>query len=91
MKRNFNRDLFYQFAFDRDKVIGHFKNLGFDLVFQKPFDGVNGLRQEMHFWRPLMDKIYGSRKFLFKVSRFLLNKVFSCFSSHIILLVFKKS
>ena len=64
---NFNRDLFYQFAFAHNEVIEYFKNLGFKLIYQKSFDGVNGLKEEIFFLKSFMDKVYRSRKFYLRL------------------------
>ncbi|MDP1833398.1 MAG: methyltransferase domain-containing protein [Candidatus Moranbacteria bacterium] len=90
-ENNFNKETFYQFALDHKKVIEKFELSGFSLVSKKPFDGIKGLKDEVNFMKNPLQKIYDSRNIFCKIISFSISKFFYSFSSHSILLVFKKN
>jgi len=51
-------EYFYQFALDKKEVINHFESLGFTLVRSIPFSSIKGLKDEIVFLKPLMQKLY---------------------------------
>lgn len=83
---------FYQFALNKEKVIMDVTQHGFRLVEQKPYDGVGGLRKEVSFLHFILNPLtkYSSKFLLIAGVSFLLSKLLEKFTSHTILLVFKK-
>lgn len=89
-KENFDLADFYQFALNKEDVCKNFVNNGFELVSKKSIDGVNGLRNEINFCTGFFDKLYRSKNIFFKIIRKLTNILFSWFSGHVALLIFRK-
>lgn len=81
-------DVFYQFTLNSNTVIDNLKELGFELVERRPFDGIKGFKDEFRLFRSFLQEIYdGKRYFRFQK---LLDRILSLFASHSILLVMKK-
>ncbi len=83
---------FYQFALDHKKVIDNFEKKGFKLIKQKPYDGFSGLIKETNYCSFILNPIARySKKHLFVAGiRFMISKIVEKFSSHSVLLVFRK-
>lgn len=89
-KSVFEMEKFYQFALDPKKVEARLKNFGFQLVSRKNRSGVKGLKDEIRFLSPLLQKIYNSDSLILKIFGFTISKIFAPFAGHSILLIFKK-
>jgi len=89
---NSNCDIekFYQFALDAKQVETRLKNFGFQLIAKKNRSGVKGLKDEIKFLSPALQKIYNSDNLFLKVLGFSISKIFSPFAGHSILLIFNK-
>ncbi|HAV11409.1 MAG TPA: class I SAM-dependent methyltransferase [Candidatus Moranbacteria bacterium] len=82
---------FYQFALSHKKTSGDFEKLGFSIVYKKPFDGIKGLKDEISQVKPILQRIYDSKNIFIMIFQGLLSRALSPFTSHSILLVFKKN
>lgn len=85
-----NLDDFYQFALNAHQVIEDLKGYNFRLVYQQPFDGIKGFKDEVLWAKPWLQKLYDHPSFFAKILTALLSKIFAPFASHSILLIFKK-
>ena len=86
-------DEFYQFALHKKDVINHFESLGFTLVRVIPFSSIKGLKDEIFFLKPLLQKLYdyrGNSRFINLFKNYLSIAV-SPVASHSILLVLRKN
>lgn len=81
---------FYQFALDHVGVTKDLENIGFSLVYKKPFDGIKGFKDEAGPLQPLLQRIYNHPSFIAKLFTSALSFLLSPVSSHSILLVLKK-
>lgn len=82
---------FYQFALDDHRVINDFENNGFKLVRKSSFDALKGLKDEIKTGRGWLQNLYNGRTLKDRISIRLFDLVLSYWSSHMALLVFKKS
>lgn len=83
---------FYQFALNPDRVITDFERQGFQLIKHQPFDGFHGLREEvraMEFLLGPLSKLSKSR-LPFAIIRFVISLFVQNFTSHSVLLIFRK-
>jgi ubiquinone/menaquinone biosynthesis C-methylase UbiE len=86
------KDVFYQFAFLSDPVIEYFKNNGFELKKIMPFDGIKGIKSEIGFLRPALQKLYSYKgnnlpvKIIIKA----IDMLASFWAGHSVLLIFRK-
>jgi SAM-dependent methyltransferase len=83
-------DQFYQFLLPHEGIIKDFEEIGFKLVQHHPYDGVKGLKDEVSFLGPLLQKCYESRSPIIKVFRKLIDITFRKFSNHMSFYVFQK-
>ncbi len=90
-EETFNQELFYQFALDSKSVQQAMEKRGFSLVFRKPFDGTKGLKDEISFLKPLLQKVYGSKNIICRIISYAISMISSFFAGHAILLIFKKN
>ena len=81
---------FYQFILDEREVIKDLSANGFRLIQRLPSDATKGLKDEIFFLKPILQRIYNSQIILAKGIRFLISLLFSKFAGHSILLVFQK-
>jgi len=82
---------FYEFILDSKQLIKTIEGEGFKLVSGHPHDAVKGLKDEIPFFRPILQKIYDSHGIFAKVLRGITTFIFAPFAGHIILLIFKKN
>ena len=78
---------FYQFALADSKVISDLEKCGFVLKMKKNFDAVKGFKDEVPTVKFVLQPIYDSRFLLLRCVKHALDKLLSCFSSHMVLLV----
>ncbi|MHA1440152.1 MAG: class I SAM-dependent methyltransferase [Promethearchaeota archaeon] len=83
-------DDFYEFILNAEEVKGVVENYRFKLISKYPFDATKGIKDEITWTKPILQKVYNSRNIIAKGIRFLNSILFSNISSHNILLVFKK-
>lgn len=81
---------FYEFALDHNKVIRDLEKRSFSLVRKIPQNGTKGLKDEILLLKPLLQKIYDSKNLFIRIINYGLSFILSIFSSHSILLIFRK-
>ena len=84
---------FYQFALDPEMVIRDLEAVGFKLLEKKAVDGVKGLKDEVIFLKPFLQKLYNYRgkSLVIRGFRYCLDKILANFGfGHIMFLVFIK-
>lgn len=89
--KDFDKDLFYQFALNSKKTQKDIEVLGFTLVKKKSFDGIKGLKDEVSITKKPLQKIYDSKNILVQGFGFILSRILAPLTSHSILLIFKKN
>lgn len=82
---------FYQFILDKDSVRKDVEQYGFRLVLQHPFDAAKGIKDEISFLKPILQRIYNNQNMLARGIRFLNTFLFSKVAGHMILLIFQKN
>lgn len=97
MYKNFKKDIklndFYQFVFDPSSAKKDFEKYGFKLMYFKPFGGLKGFKDEIRLIRPLFQRLYdykGKNRYVKKLKKQLI-RVLDTFSSHMMLMIFKKT
>lgn len=87
-----NKENFYQFALNNKSVSKNISDHGFKLVKKIHYSGTKGLKDEVSVLKPMLQKIYDSNNIIMKVLNYGLSLLLakSRFSSHSILLVFRK-
>ena len=81
---------FYQFILDHNKVIDDFSKKGFQIKRLYFCDAVKGMKDEVTFCRRPLQFIYGKQNFYLKALKHGLSGIFSRFSGHLALVVFRK-
>lgn len=81
---------FYQFALDHQKVIKDIEKSGFRLKVVRKMDGVKGFKDEIIVGQKELQRLYDSRITIMRIINTVVSLLLSVFSSHSILLVFKK-
>ena len=83
---------FYQFALNKKQVIKDFKMTGYELISSFKLTGIRGFMAEVFLFQRFINTVLNFLIFQEKFSflKKILEKIFAKFSSHIILLVFKK-
>ncbi len=84
------KEEFYQFALDHNQIIEEMQNNNFVLLQKTPYSGTKGLKDEIAFLKPILQKIYDSKNIFVRIFNYGLSLILSRFSSHAILLVFRK-
>ena len=84
-------DNFYQFILNAEEVKGVVENYGFKLLLETPLDATKGIKDEIAWIEPILQKVYDSRNIIAKGVKFLNSILFSKISSHCVLLVFRRS
>jgi len=84
-------DDFYQFGLDPKNVEKKFSQFGFQLASKKSRDGIKGLKDEIEFLSPLLQKIYNGKSLPAKAAKLAISKIFAPFAGHSILLIFQKT
>lgn len=84
------KNYFYQFALDEKKVIEKLRQYHFEFIYSKPFDGIGGYRREVTFGKKFFDAIDRSKSFPVRAFAKILDVFMAFFTSHSILLVFRK-
>jgi len=88
---NRRQEDFFQFAFNKDRIISDFTNKGFSLLKEVPLDGVKGFKDEVKFLRPVLQYIYDSPVFVIKILKKIIDLILRGFSNHISLFIFLKN
>ncbi len=86
-------DEFYQFVLDKKEVVNHFESLGFTIVRSISFSSLKGLKDEIAFLKPILQKLYdykGNNCFINLFKSYLSVGV-APVASHSILLVLRKN
>ncbi len=85
------KENFYQFALNYKKVIEKIEKNNFILLQKIPYSGTKGLKDEISFLQPVLQKIYDSKNIFLRIFNYGLSLISAKFSSHAILLVFRKN
>lgn len=85
------RSSFYQFILDPETVVQDFQKMGLQVVALKRLDGIKGLKDEVAFLHPILQRLYDSSGALPRLVRQSLNVLLSPFSGHLVLAVFQKT
>ena len=83
-----HKENFYQFAFNWRQVSQDLQTLGFSMIERCSFDGVKGLKDEVTFLKPLLQRIYDVKSHQ-KLKTFL-DRVLRQLTSHCDLLIMQK-
>ena len=81
---------FYQFALNQQVVTQKFENHGFTLIQKLPYAGMKGLKDEVLWMKPVLQRLYDSQNVLAKIFSAGLSLTLSSLSGHSILLVLRK-
>lgn len=81
---------FYEFMLDSHVVIRTLEAQGFSCVESQPYDALKGLKDEIHFLHPLLQRLYQSKARVARAIRYALTILFAQLTGHMILLVCKK-
>jgi len=84
------KDDFYQFVLDIKNVKVDVEKYKFKLVCKHSLDGIKGLKDEVFWLKPILQKIYDSQTIIAKGIKSMSSILFSKATGHIVLLVFKK-
>jgi SAM-dependent methyltransferase len=84
-------DTFYEFMLDERSVIKKLESQGFTCVEKYPYDALKGIKDEIAFLSPILQRLYKSRFILARAARYLLTLLLARLTGHMILLVCKKS
>ena len=82
---------FYEFIQAPPVVKKTVEGYGFRFISKYPFDFIKGLKDEISFLRPVLQKIYNSQNIVALGIRFLSSVLFARFAGHTILLLFQKN
>ena len=82
---------FYQFALNFSHVVERLNLFGFNIIESFGLDCVKGLKSEIHFFRPVLQRLYKSSNFSAKVAMVSINYLLSNLCSHAILIVFRNN
>lgn len=88
---DFLRDSFYEYILNKDRAKKDVERFGFGLILGYPFGATKGLKDEVLWLKPFLQKIYASQNILGKGIRFLNSILFSKIAGHMVLLVFQKN
>ncbi|NQV88697.1 MAG: class I SAM-dependent methyltransferase [Parcubacteria group bacterium] len=88
--KNQDYDTFYQFMLEPSMVIDRLKNFGFVIRSRTYADGTKGLKDEISFLKPLLQRIYNGKNMVAKVLNFAISKTCAPFAGHGVLLVCEK-
>jgi SAM-dependent methyltransferase len=80
-------DTFYQLALDQENVLEDFRKAGFISIKKKTFDGIKGFKDELTWFKPVLQPIYEGK--ILQGIRPYLDALFKPFASHCALLVLK--
>ncbi|MDA2922512.1 class I SAM-dependent methyltransferase [Patescibacteria group bacterium AH-259-L07] len=89
-ENTYKADNFYQFLLDDRRVTKDFEKYGFKLISKYPYNPVKGIKSEINFLKPVLQKVYDGKNIFTKGVRFLISLLLSKFAGHCILLVFQK-
>jgi SAM-dependent methyltransferase len=79
---------FYQFALDMKSVVNDVESYGFLLKDKCGYDGLKGFKDELTWFRPMLQGIYDGKR-LYRYRK-IIDKLFIPFASHCVMLVFQK-
>lgn len=87
---NRNREDFYEFVYDCGDVINEIEKYNFVNYKKIIYGGTKGLKDEVSFFHPLLQKIYDSNNIFLRILNYGSSVILSKFSSHSALLIFRK-
>lgn len=85
-----SRALFYQFAFYPKSVIQTFELHGFRLLECKAYDGIKGLKDEVGFLKPPLQRIYDGKFIAANILQKVVNLLTTGWAGHSALFIFQK-
>jgi len=83
-------EYFYQYALNHKEVTEYFEDHGFAMVYDKPYDAIKGIKDEINVCKTPLQYLYDNNNILCNLVSLAISKLFSWFGCHSILLVFKK-
>ena len=83
-----DKEHFYQFALNPEKVIKGIEQYGFQLVKKSQYDGIKGFKDEVAIFRPFLQAIYDGK--ILQILRRIIDIILKGLSSHMALLVMQK-
>lgn len=89
-KEDMATDKFFQFALDETEVIRHLQKKGYKLIEKVKGAGEKGFLDEYESEYKILKKLNRSGSILAKIIRFIMSKTLNFYTSHSILLIFKK-
>ena len=83
---------FYQYALDPDIVARDFQAIGFKLVEKIPSAGLKGFKDEVHLFKPILQKLfnYRGKNLLIRGLKYVLDQWLAIFAGHTVFLVLNK-
>lgn len=90
-EQNGNVDNFYQFVLDHQDVISCFKKYGFKVKSTYFYHATKGLKDEISLLSKGLQKVYDSPNIAVKVLKRVIDKMFSFYAAHLVLIVFSKN
>jgi SAM-dependent methyltransferase len=91
LDKNTDMGNFYEFMLSDLELVKKIENEGFELISRHPHDAVKGLKDEISFLKPILQKVYNGRGIIARAVRGFITLIFAPFAGHIILLIFKKN
>jgi SAM-dependent methyltransferase len=85
------RDGFYQFVLDANKVTEELRSYHFELVHKVGFDAVKGIKDEISILKAFLQPVYDSPDVAAKFLRGFLNALFSTCFGHSVLTIFRNT
>ena len=83
-------DKFYQYALDANKIVTDFEDAGFKLREMRPYGGLKGFKDEMTFFKPVLQPIFDNQNIFVKTIKIFLDFVLQPIAAHTTLFVFQK-
>ena len=80
---------FYQFALDRSRVLADLRAEGFNILEDRPDDGIKGFKDEVNVANRWLQAVYDGKRF--NRGRQWLNRLLSSFAGHILLVVAQRA
>lgn len=92
LDKNFSQNNFYQFALNKDRVRQDLRSVDFEIVYERPLDGLKGLKDEIDIpiIKTILLKIYYGKGVFFAALRNIIYILSSPLCGHIVLIVARK-
>lgn len=87
----FSETSFYQFALNGKKVRNNIEAAGFKRVYSRPLDGIKGLKDEVGWLRPCLQRMYNSDILPVRIACAILSRILAPLSGHALFYVFRRN